>query len=734
MFRPSTTPNRRKSAVDDLQVKVAKIQAVWRGFIVRKKGLSHIVLSSSADLQRQQFQRARENLKKKQQESKPYKLDAEEWNRFNMHAKVLYLVSLYAVEGRIGGGAWIRSLALDVMIFECVVNGALSFDYAPVSVRMSQPGGTSRQIWLNISQEGKICLDELRQKGLLIALKAMTEDLQPLTCLQVSKKGLSLLKKVPRVILQEIDDVVHRPSGHPSKRGELLQVAWDPEEAVFNLRGSLSKKVQRVSECTEPEDVSYCSSPYIPRCLWDTPKLKLNSNAKIAMKKLRGGGDAIRDDNLDEACYLSDVCVMVMEWIPFGENQMVSANERLGAVERNKSNMFTRLVDKEPTNTSFETSDTLTKVTIKDYDPVRHINFEAEIFAPMPEGVIQIENFGVNIRTDGTITFGLFIDAISSYGRDHVSLDFLSRLLVDVMNDTSIVMNDILTPYQSTIMDLTFRGDHLQRLKYSLIIARKVSPQLSAKQFLDDEDVNTELRQVVGGIMGATSLGGKNAKDTLIIARNGLICIGPSSKQHESLLFYYGALQSRELFIRSLFLRTFLLSLSLAKCRDYINRKEESPHHINMARSEFANSAKGVVLVEQILDYLNKSFESLYNPVEGLNPKNAKKGSPTRSVTKSGALQQISIPLVEALDLYDEGLAKDIKLRIKDMRKTVDGLMGTLKILRIIMGSVKVQASQTIAKGIEQNYSRLIDASKAEERSEVASMVMEVILGGSMAM
>ena len=46
MFRPSTTPNRRKSAVDDLQVKVAKIQAVWRGFIVRKKGLSHIVMSS----------------------------------------------------------------------------------------------------------------------------------------------------------------------------------------------------------------------------------------------------------------------------------------------------------------------------------------------------------------------------------------------------------------------------------------------------------------------------------------------------------------------------------------------------------------------------------------------------------------------------------------------------------------------------------------------------------------
>ena len=89
---------------------------------------------------------------------------------------------------------------------------------------------------------------------------------------------------------------------------------------------------------------------------------------------------------------------------------------------------------------------------------------------------------------------------------------------------------------------------------------------------------------------------------------------------------------------------------------------------------------------------------------------------------------------MEALKLYDDGLPKDIKLRIKDLRKTVDGLMGTLKILRIIMGSVKVQASQTIAKKIEQNYSRLIDASRADERGEAASMVMEVVLGGSLTM
>ena len=55
--------------------------------------------------------------------------------------------------------------------------------------------------------------------------------------------------------------------------------------------------------------------------------------------------------------------------------------------------MFTRLVDKEPTNTSFQTSDTMTKVNIKDFDPVRHVNFEAEIFAPLDDQANWVENY-----------------------------------------------------------------------------------------------------------------------------------------------------------------------------------------------------------------------------------------------------------------------------------------------------------------------------------------------------
>ncbi len=38
-----------------------------------------------------------------------------------------------------------------VLVYECVVAGALAFDYAPASTRVSH-GGTSRRIWFNVSQ------------------------------------------------------------------------------------------------------------------------------------------------------------------------------------------------------------------------------------------------------------------------------------------------------------------------------------------------------------------------------------------------------------------------------------------------------------------------------------------------------------------------------------------------------------------------------------------------------
>ena len=69
---------------------------------------------------------------------------------------------------------WIRKNSLLVLIFEGIVAGVFDYDYAPVSAMV----GTKR-VWLNISQEGKDDIDDVRQGGLINGLKLSSEDLQP---------------------------------------------------------------------------------------------------------------------------------------------------------------------------------------------------------------------------------------------------------------------------------------------------------------------------------------------------------------------------------------------------------------------------------------------------------------------------------------------------------------------------------------------------------------------------
>lgn len=45
--------------------------------------------------------------------------------------------------------------------------------------------------------------------------------------------------------------------------------------------------------------------------------------------------------------------VLVCEWIPFGENQIVGLNDKLGSLDRCQGGMFTATVDHAPANTKY---------------------------------------------------------------------------------------------------------------------------------------------------------------------------------------------------------------------------------------------------------------------------------------------------------------------------------------------------------------------------------------------
>ena len=107
----------------------------------------------------------------------------------------------------------------------------------------------------------------------------------------------------------------------------------------------------------------------------------------------------------------------------------------------------------------------LTAVQVLDYSLTGHINLEADIRLPEPDGIVQVETFGVSINSYGTCFYGLQLEAVMDRVKDAISLDHLSRLLADVQTDSSEIVEAFLSPAQRRMLDLIFRGDAENRNK-----------------------------------------------------------------------------------------------------------------------------------------------------------------------------------------------------------------------------------------------------------------------------
>ena len=93
--------------------------------------------------------------------------------------------------------------------------------------------------------------------------------------------------------------------------------------------------------------------------------------------------------------------------------------------------MYSALQDKNPMSTNFKVPPGLSSVDIIDFSLSRFVNFQSEITFPEEGGILQVENFGMHINVDGTVLQGMKIEAVMDRRADNISLDLLSRVLVD---------------------------------------------------------------------------------------------------------------------------------------------------------------------------------------------------------------------------------------------------------------------------------------------------------------
>ena len=289
-------------------------------------------------------------------------------------------------------------------------------------------------------------------------------------------------------------------------------------------------------------------------------------------------------------------------------------------------------------------------------------------------------------------------------------IDLLARVLVDVLLDSSRITKDLISAYQMTLLETAFMNDAANRDKFNLLIADAIMPKLEASQYLDGEDNENELKQVLGDTQGAYNL---TPDDVLITGRSGMLIAGPNSKKHEPLLVLYVQLHSRNMFMRVFFTRTFVLGDELRKIRDMIGNAYSDPTTVDQVRDRLSVAARDIVLMSETMGYM----------ADSLDP---------------GVLQPIPVPQdLGGKELHrilnNDYMIHNLQKRVRDLQKNLRGNLKELQNLGTMTEVINMKQLEDVYKGVEKNTKALVDAAAANERAAASLEIMQIVFAASMA-
>lgn len=556
----------------------------------------------------------------------------------------------------------------------------------------------NRRVWINVSQEGQSDIELLREEELINALLVSSKSYKPVVLYQVSDKGKEILAQLGRSDKEAVNEFAHKPSSR-----ELLRTDWDGESFWLESSSGYRKR----STTTDTEDVSYVSSAYIPQCLRYGGRPTL-SNAHRAQESGQAGIDNIRDNDLEEIITLNSVSMIVAEYIPFGANQIVQLNNNVGSTERVQGGYISNIIDGDSSGTALELSPELTSVEILDYTQTNHINFEAEIRFREDPGVVQVETFGVSLNAEGTCFYGLQVEAVMSRVKDNISLDHLSRILVDVQQDSSSIVDSVISQYQRDLLELVFIGDAPNRNKINLIIANEITPHLTAGEYMDKGEYENEFKQVIGDTRAAYDI---TEQDSLIFGSQGLLVCGPHARNYEPLLCAYLQYTTLDLFLQNFFSRIWILNDDLKASKEVVAAIEYDPSALDRSRSRLMTLSNEIILLDQIFGYLSEALQMMEIPPE-----------PPEQAGRS---------LYQRLEI--SGMRDQLVRRVNDIKKNLTASQRNLDLLRERVEVETQNKSTQMSSELERNTKELCSLQMSNGDAVRSLKVLQTIFAGMIA-
>ncbi|MCE7748338.1 MAG: hypothetical protein GPJ51_08065 [Candidatus Heimdallarchaeota archaeon] len=409
-------------------------------------------------------------------------------------------------------------------------------------------------------------------------------------------------------------------------------------------------------------------------------------------------------DELSEVLCIKNPKVFVIEWLPFDSNQLRELNKKLDIEKGAHKTLLTGIIDRSPDVPIFTSTGKHTKVLVNDYILDSFVNLEAVIDLPEEEGVVQIEEMAIFISKSGFIVYSLDLDEIEGQN-SFMSLDKLSRVVADLSQDSSMVIDSLLTEFQRNFIKIIF-GNPMHRPKTICYIGEEINiKHNNIAEYYDGEDCEIEINQLLGEGHKPHQVGSnlffKGSRGTLAI-------FDDFTEESEYQLTFWGIQHAISNFVDCFMSRIWELYDQSDNIKLLVEEAAKgNTDALNSVQEQITLLSSTISLVSQIQEFLKDSTFDLLKIYKENNISNL-------------------------IDFYeaDKGLETS-RDRVKDANKIINGLLTELDGIRNYIATLSELQMRNMSKTMTRNTKSMNQVLQANTRTGEAIDMIELILAGS---
>ncbi len=414
--------------------------------------------------------------------------------------------------------------------------------------------------------------------------------------------------------------------------------------------------------------------------------------------------------------FFQDLKLSISEWVPFGQNAISTFNDSIDSLKGIKSSLLTGTVDEEPDTSNFEIEPRFTRVYLEDFDKYNWIKFKA--FVEYPEEVEQIEELATWVDKAGFVNYSLSLVDVEGK-TSKFSLDETSYILADLIEDTSTMIEALLTQFQRRALRSVY-GRTPFRPKFIVAKTSGLLPQQAqAVGYHDREEQENEINQIVGTAYDFFDL---PPMDKVILGTHGLILISSRPEHFEALLNFYSFVRSLQIFQGIFFARLRQMWDMVKDIRKSIlNLKSEED--LAIMEQELSELSANIVLIEELASIMATSTSDMKRIWSARSP--SLDADNKRLADRFGIDREIVV----------------IAEKIQDMTGVAGGLVDEIGGLRDMVQTLAEKRMREVSKLMADNVQQGSEAQlamaanvKASRYSGAALKILSAISAGALGM